>query len=165
MLTKQFKKELHLIAAFLLIVAFVGWDNMNYRKSLFVSASTSSTDASSAMTAGQQLTEEDTSVATPSATPALKFDIDAQAYVYKVFSKDHERAFEIIDCESKWNTNALNDNTTWGGIGQDRGIWQINNVFHPVSDECAYDYKCSTNYAKRMYDNDNQSFTRWTCGK
>lgn len=105
-----------------------------------------------------------TLIPTPTAKP-LVFDSLAKQYVYDKFGDDYPKAFKIIDCESKWNTKAFNDNTAWGGIGQDRGIWQINNVFHPISDECAYDYKCSTDYAYRMYKNDNFNFSRWTCGR
>jgi len=105
----------------------------------------------------------------PTAKPATKPQVSGltpvQEYVKEVFSDDYPRAFEIIECESKWNTKAFNNNAEWGGTGQDRGLWQINNVFHPVSDECVYDYKCATDYAFRMYKNDNYSFERWTCGR
>lgn len=101
--------------------------------------------------------------ATPTPTPT--FDNEIESYVYEVFGEDYEEAFEIIQCESSWNTQAYNDNTWWGGVGQDRGLWQINNIYHPISDECAYDYKCSTDYSYRMFVNDNKSFVRWTCGR
>lgn len=158
----NYTKNLHYLIAIILFVAFIGWDVNNANK-LEVHAQV-------------QLEEENvelrdsTVVSTPQAiyvsepTPALEFATEVQAYVYEVFGDDYEKAFEIVNCESKWNEKAFNDNTTWGGIGQDRGIWQINNVFHPVSDECAYDYKCSTTYAFRMYTNDDQTFRRWTCG-
>lgn len=103
-------------------------------------------------------------VVVPTPTPKPHFEDEMKQYVYDKFGDDFERAFSIINCESKWNAKAFNDNTVWGGVGQDRGIWQINNKFHPVSDDCAYDYKCSTDYAYRMYKNDNYSFERWTCG-
>jgi hypothetical protein len=61
---------------------------------------------------------------------------------------------------------AVNDNTSWGGIGRDRGIFQISDVYHPgVSDACAFDYKCNIDYAYRMFVNDNYTFKRWTCGR
>lgn len=94
-----------------------------------------------------------------------QFSDPIKQYVFEVFGDDYPRAFDIIECESTWNTKAFNDNTTWGGIGQDRGLWQINNKFHPVTDECAYDYKCATDYAYRMYLNDHNQFNRWTCGR
>lgn len=110
-------------------------------------------------------------ISTPTSTPeattkahTLVFDNPVRQYVYDKFGDDFNRAFDIIDCESKWNTKAHNDNTTWGGVGQDRGLWQINNKYHPINDECAYDYKCATDYAYRMYKNDNYQFNRWTCG-
>ena len=88
-----------------------------------------------------------------------------QEYIKYKFGEDYQRAYEIVECESKWDERAFNDNSTWGGVGQDRGLWQINNVYHPVTVECAYDYKCSTDYAYRMYINDNKTFVRWTCGR
>ena len=99
------------------------------------------------------------------ASDTIHFDDEVKQYVYEKFGDDYPKAFKIIECESRWNLRALNNNETWGGIGQDRGLWQINNKFHPISDSCAYDYKCSTDYAYKMYKNNNYSFIRWTCGR
>jgi hypothetical protein len=60
---------------------------------------------------------------------------------------------------------AVNDNRSWGGIGRDRGIFQINDVFHPLTDAQAFDYKQNIDYAFRMFENDGHTFKRWTCGK
>src|SRR5258708_18560781 len=51
--------------------------------------------------------------------------------IKKVFGSYYQEALKIANCESKLNPQAVNDNTTWGGIGKDRGIFQINDVFHP----------------------------------
>ena len=92
---------------------------------------------------------------------------DIKGYVEYKFGNFAPRALEVLECENKTlNPNAINDNTLWGGVGVDRGYWQINNVFHPyVSDWCASDVKCSTDYAFRMFVNDNYTFVRWTCGR
>lgn len=102
---------------------------------------------------------------TPSPTPTPVLPTEVHRYIYEKFGEDYEKAVKVVMCESRFKLKAFNDNTTWGGVGQDRGIWQINNVYHPVSDACAYDYKCSTDYAYRMYKNDNKNFNRWTCGR
>jgi hypothetical protein len=105
-------------------------------------------------------------VASPEPTTA-PIPEDIVGYINYKFGEDAEKAFKVLNCENKTlNPKALNDNTEWGGIGKDRGYWQINDIFHPsVSDWCASDVKCSTDYAYRMYMNDNKSFVRWTCGR
>jgi len=94
--------------------------------------------------------------------------------IINVFGEDSDKAFLLLmgksgsDCAENrmLNPRAVNRNTDWGGVGADRGIFQINNVYHPsVSDECAFDFKCNIAYAKRMFDNDHGSFIRWSCGK
>jgi len=92
---------------------------------------------------------------------------DIKGYIEYKFGNFAPRALEVLECENKTlNPYALNDNTLWGGIGVDRGYWQINNVYHPyVSDWCASDVVCSTDYAFRMFVNDNYTFVRWTCGR
>ena len=92
---------------------------------------------------------------------------DIRGYIAYKFGESADKALRLLDCENKkLDPNATNDNRTWGGVGVDRGYWQINNVYHPfVSDACASDVKCSTDYAYRMWKNDGESFRRWTCGK
>jgi len=42
---------------------------------------------------------------------------------------------------------------------------QINSFFHPeVSDECARNIKCSTNYAYKLFQQ-RGNFSAWTCGR
>ena len=108
---------------------------------------------------------------TPTATP---IPTDIVGYINYKFGKDAPKAFLLLQgngpgsCAEnrKLNPEAINRNTDWGGVGADRGYWQINDVYHPsVSDACAKDVKCSTDYAFRMFTNDHNSFVRWTCGK
>ena len=100
----------------------------------------------------------------PQATPTPQEPQTPREYIRYKFGEHADKAFQIVECESTWNERAFNDNTTWGGVGQDRGLWQINNAYHPVSDACAYDYECATDYAHRMWIRDSKTFTRWTCG-
>jgi len=92
---------------------------------------------------------------------------DIKGYIRYKFGADADKALKLLECENKsLNPNAKNDNRVWGGVGVDRGYWQINDVYHPhVSDWCASDVKCSTDYAFRMWMNDGKSFERWTCGR
>jgi hypothetical protein len=99
----------------------------------------------------------------PTSTP---IPTDIVGYISYKFGDDAWKAFRVLDCENKTlDPERYNDNRTWGGVGVDRGYWQINNVYHPISDSCAKDVKCSTDYAFRMYSNDDNTFVRWACGK
>ena len=108
----------------------------------------------------------------PTPTPVLEFTTDAEKYVYEVFGEHYKKAMLLLkgddECggENKTlNPYAVNDNTVWGGIGKDRGVFQINSVFHPLTDEQAFDYKQNIDYAYRMFKNDNYTFVRWTAGR
>jgi len=63
----------------------------------------------------------------------------------------------IVSHESRHHPDALGDN------GQSRGIWQINRVYHPdVSDACAYDVRCSTDWSlRRIQDGYVNEWTTW----
>jgi hypothetical protein len=110
----------------------------------------------------------------PSPTPFVE-PTDIEGYIRYKFGADAPKAFLLLQGDGtpgacaenrKLNPEAVNDNKTWGGVGADRGYWQINDVYHPtVSDACAKDVKCSTDYAFRMFTNDHNSFVRWTCGR
>lgn len=88
-----------------------------------------------------------------------------ESEIKRVFGVYWQEALKIANCESHLNPQAINDNRKWGGIGVDRGIFQINDVFHPgVPDWCAFSYKCNIEYAHRMFVNDGNTFKRWACG-
>lgn len=115
-------------------------------------------------------------VPTPTEEPKLitvvqENDLDTvEGYIRYKFGEHADKAFLLLqgkECAENRSLNpkAVNDNTTWGGVGRDRGIFQINSVFHPLTDEQAFDWKQNIDYAFRMFANDNYSFKRWTCGK
>jgi hypothetical protein len=94
-----------------------------------------------------------------------------EEYIRLTFGVYADKAMQLLTdpaCHENLHLDplAVNDNTTWGGIGRDRGIFQISDYFHPaVSDACAFDFKCNISYAYKMFVNDNYHFTRWTCGR
>jgi hypothetical protein len=106
-------------------------------------------------------------------TPTLEFDSSVEKYIFEVFGEHYDKARLLLEgnenCHGEnpsLNPYADNDNTWWGGIGIDRGYWQINTYYHPhITEECARDIKCSTDYAWRMFKNDNYTFRRWTAGR
>lgn len=111
-------------------------------------------------------------VASPSPIPTPTPDLETvEGYIHYKFGEHADKAMKLLTdprCHEngKLNPRAVNDNRTWGGKGRDRGIFQINDVFHPtVTDDCAFNYRCNIDYAWRMYKNDNYSFKRWTCGR
>ena len=106
------------------------------------------------------------------AEPVVEFENPVEEYIYEVFGEHYDKAMILLKgkdggCAENRGLNpyAVNDNTTWGGVGRDRGVFQINDVYHPLTDEQAFDYKQNVDYAWRMYKNDNFTFRRWTCGR
>jgi hypothetical protein len=81
--------------------------------------------------------------------------------VYKAGLNPKE-AEKIIDCESKWNDQATNNN---GKYGIDRGLWQISDKYHKeVSNSDAYDYKKSTIEAIKIYKK-RGNWGAWACSR
>lgn len=76
---------------------------------------------------------------------------------------EHE-AWAIIHCESRWNEDAHHVN--WNNqAGVDRGLWMISSLYHAeVSNECAYNYKCATEEAIRIYQ-EAGSWNPWACSQ
>lgn len=70
---------------------------------------------------------------------ALQAYVVAQAEAKGVNVTD---ALWIVSHESQWNAAKP------GEDGNSRGLWQISRIWHPeVSDQCAYDWQCSTQWA------------------
>lgn len=70
----------------------------------------------------------------------------------------------LANCESKLKPNNSNSkgNTPAGSV--DRGLFQINSYWHKeVSDSCAYDIRCSTEWTIGMIEAGRQS--AWVCDR
>jgi hypothetical protein len=67
--------------------------------------------------------------------------------------------------------NAVNDNTTWGGVGQDIGVFQINTYWQKVTNTAFLkDPKINVRIAWRIFVNNGYRFGvmplgGWTCGR
>jgi hypothetical protein len=163
------KQELFFIFSFIAFVAFVGFD-IQRGKTMNVEAKEVVCIKDEEEKPLETTTESHTTV---KSVEMVEKPLTFENYVREKFGEHADKAFlllegnEVCGGENKaHNPNAINDNTVWGGVGVDRGYWQINNVYHPhVSDWCASDIKCSTDYAWRMFENDNYTFRRWTAGK
>ena len=68
-------------------------------------------------------------------------------------------ALSIIRCESRWNPYAINKNK---GGSYDLGLWQINEKYHEIERECAFDVFCSTRFAMDIYQSWG-SWKAWIC--
>lgn len=76
---------------------------------------------------------------------------------------DKFKAYALITCESRWNPEAKLINKG-GKLGIDRGLWMINDKFHPeVSNSCAFDPACSTKAAIKILK--KHGWTEWVCGR
>ena len=105
--------------------------------------------------------------------PVLTQEEQIENYIRFKFGEHADKAFLLLKgrgvgscAENRYlDPIAVNDNTTWGGLGRDCGIFQINDFYHPYSCEEMKDWKANIDYAFRMFENDNYTFSRWTCGK
>lgn len=83
---------------------------------------------------------------------AVGIDLCAQvAYAAGFRGNPLVTAVAVATAESSCNPSAVGSNGPTAGCPSgslDRGLWQINNCYHPdVSDACAYDAQCNANAA------------------
>lgn len=86
--------------------------------------------------------------------------LSVRAYVQgaaKAAGVDPRVAEWIVAHESQHYPQATGDG------GESRGLWQINRIYHPeVSDQCAYDVRCSTDWAlERIMDGYIDEWSTW----
>lgn len=76
---------------------------------------------------------------------------------------EHERELiQLSFCESSLSPNEIGINKSAQHYSEDRGLFQINDYFHPdVSDECAFDIECSARWTNKMIEDGNGN--QWTC--
>lgn len=86
--------------------------------------------------------------------------LECAVYQGKITWKDHDKLSKIIECESKWNSNAINVNKN-GSI--DRGIFQINSVHKSLKNEDAFNFKKNIDFGIEMYK--KQGVRPWVCSK
>lgn len=112
-----------------------------------------------------------TSIVTTVGLPVIPEDIIG--YIRYKFNDNADNALLVLQgngpgsCAENRNLdpNQDNSNIVWGGVGIDRGYWQINTVYHPtVTEWCARDVKCSTDYAYKLFTA-RGNFSAWTCGR
>lgn len=98
---------------------------------------------------------------------------DVENYIREVFGEYADKALLLLSgndqCSGENKTlDSLAVNINNGRVApgsRDRGIFQINDYFHPkVTDDMAFDYEQNIDYAFRMFENDNHTFIRWAAG-
>jgi len=154
----KLKQELIYIIAFLLFVAFVGFDIKNGK------------DIPDTRAMEVLQTPKPTLEPTPEPQiEEIKKDYTIEEYIKVKFEDDADKAFLLLKGNDKCggenprlNPKAVNVNRDGS---RDRGIFQINDKYHPLTDEQAFDWKTNTDYAFRMFENDNRTFIRWTAGR
>lgn len=99
--------------------------------------------------------------------PTLSQSDTIKQEITTVFGVDSAKAFKLLSCENHaLNPLAINDNTKWGGIGQDIGLFQINTIWQGVSNKAfLFDPSINIRIAHNIYVRDGYSFKLWTCGK
>ncbi len=98
----------------------------------------------------------------PTIAEELKKHKTSQEQITKIAEKHNFKwtnyLLRLADCESKFKKDAYNPTNN----SHDRGIFQISRKWHPeVSDECAYDIQCATEWTIKMINNGHQN--QWSC--
>ncbi len=108
--------------------------------------------------------------AVPTATPTPTLSPEQagiEDYIKQVFGKYYGKAKAVLDCENHArNPLAVNDNTKWGGVGRDWGIFQINDTWQGVSNKAFLtDPYINVRMAYNIFVRSGYSFKMWTCGR
>jgi hypothetical protein len=95
--------------------------------------------------------------------------------IKEVFGEHYSKAMLLLKGNGKpgacaenraLNPEALNDNTKWGGVGKDWGVFQINDHWQGVRNtRFLKDPAINIRIAWRIYEDNGYSFKLWTCGK
>jgi len=87
-------------------------------------------------------------------------------YIRLRFGQYADNALRVATCESGLNPRALNDNTQWGGVGIDRGIFQLNSVYQRIDNpNFLFDYRSNIDMAWVIFSNAGYNWHLWTCGR
>ena len=89
-----------------------------------------------------------------------------KAYIKEVFGQYSDQAIAVASCESHLNPKAKNDNTTWGGVGRDWSVFQINDTYQGVTNKAFLtDWHVNVNMAWVIFKNAGYNWHLWTCGR
>lgn len=91
-------------------------------------------------------------------------EIPMKLYVLGEFNKaglDIDKADKIIECESRWNINAINFNKD---KTFDAGLFQINSIHKNITLEDKINYKTATAWVIKKVKHDG-GWQAWVCNK
>lgn len=88
--------------------------------------------------------------------------LECQAYQGKITWEEHDRLYKIIECESKWNPEAMNTKNSNGSY--DMGLLQINSIHKDISNSDKLNYKKSIDWAINKFKKDG-NFNAWVCNR
>lgn len=85
---------------------------------------------------------------------------------FKQAGIDPYEAYAIINCESRWDPEAVNGSHNNGGNGTDLGLLQINTKYQPqVKPSCSLDYRCAVEASIEIYKKNHNSWKAWSCSR
>jgi hypothetical protein len=175
-MNRSFLKELPIVISFFLVTIIVGYDIAHTHKpDLEIEAKVTITSEPTKHEIKATPTVTLTLTPTPTIAPKKAIETSNSPvvdYIQQKFGENADKALLLLKGNSKCkgenptlNPRAVLVNKGTHAGSRDRGIFQINDKFHPLTDDQAFDYKQNIDYAYRMYKNDNYSFRRWTAGR
>lgn len=94
-------------------------------------------------------------------------ELSVKEYIAQELTKANisvAEGFAIIECESGWNSQAINNNGKDYGV--DLSLWQTNTKYQPqITPNCAFDYKCQTAEAIKIYRSRGNNWSAWACAR
>lgn len=87
--------------------------------------------------------------------------LECKVYKGEITWEEHDKLYKIIDCESKWNPNAINTKNKNGTY--DRGLFQINSVHKTLTNEDAFNFKKNIDFGIKLFK--SQGLKPWVCRK
>jgi len=117
--------------------------------------------------------------ATPSPAPTGSTEHEEIVeLIIDVFGEHADKAFLLLQGDGAGtcaenrhlDPDAMNDNTQWGGVGKDWGIFQINDHWQGFrhagkAEQFLTDPELNIRIAWRIFEDNGYSFSRWTCGR
>jgi hypothetical protein len=171
-LNKKTKESVAVIVATLSIVwATGGYIQVKTNSSTTVQAEEGDTSATVSAEVSPTPTPEPETVIIEEIVEETDQYNEMKNIVIETFGEHSDKALKLLTCENRsLDPNAVNDNRTWGGVGRDLGLFQVNEFWQGIrhegkAEQFLFDPEINVRIAWRLFEDSGYSFHMWTCGK
>ena len=91
---------------------------------------------------------------------------DVAEEIRRVFGKHSDKAFQLLSCENAHlNPDAVNTAGNYPAGSRDIGVFQVNEYWQGVHAKFLFNYKTNIQIAHQIFEESDNSFKMWSCGK